>query len=261
MKKITVRDILKRKNKIPITCLTSYSSPISEILDKYCDIILVGDSLAMTLYGMNSTRGVSLETMILHAKSVTRKVKKGLVVFDMPYNTYTNSFKAYKNAKKVIKITRCDAVKLEGGKKVSKIIKYLVKKGIPVMGHIGFLPQVEKNKFKVKGKDRMQANKILEDAISVQEAGAFSVVIECVIEKLARKITKSIKIPTIGIGASKNCDGQILVIDDLIGLSNLNPRFVKRYFNLKKIIDKSVKKYCLDVRKRKFPESKHTYNK
>ena len=258
MQKITVRKILNKKNKIPITCLTAYSKTTAEIADKYCDIILVGDSLGMVLHGMKTTREVKLETMILHGKTVKTFAKKSLVVFDMPYKTYTNKSIAYKNAKKVIKLTKCDAIKLEGGKKISKIIKYLVDKGIPVMGHVGLLPQSSTG-FKLKGKNSMQRKKILQDAIAVSNSGAFAIVIECVVESLAKKITKNVPIPTIGIGASKYCDGQILVIDDMLGLSDFFPKFVKRYSNLKATIDKSIKNYTKDVKTRRFPSSKNVY--
>ena len=258
MQKITIKKILSKKNKIPITCLTAYSKTIAQIADKYCDIILVGDSLGMVLYGMKTTREVKIEQMILHGKTVKNFVKKSLVVLDMPYRTYANKSIAYKNAKKVIKLTRCDAIKLEGGKKVAKIIKYLVDKGIPVMGHVGLLPQ-SSTSFKLKGKNFMQRKKILQDAIAVSNSGAFAIVIECVVESLAKKITKSVSIPTIGIGASKYCDGQILVIDDMLGLSDFFPKFVKRYSNLREIIDKSIKNYTKDVKTRRFPSSKNVY--
>ena len=258
MQKITINKILKKKGKTPITCLTAYSRPVAEILDKYCDIILVGDSLGMTLYGMKTTKEVKLNTMILHGKTVKQFVKKSLVVFDMPYKTYTNKFMAFKNAKKIIKITKCDAVKLEGGKKVVNIIKYLVSKGIPVMGHIGLLPQYA-TRFKLKGKNFGQRKKIFDDAIAISNAGVFAIVVECVVEDLAKKITKFISVPTIGIGASKYCDGQVLVIDDLVGLSSFHPKFVKQYSDVKKIIEKSVKSYCQDVKSRRFPTSKNTY--
>ncbi len=159
MQKITIKKILKKKNETPITCLTAYSKTIAQIADKYCDIILVGDSLAMVLYGMKTTRDIKINTMILHGKAVKASTKKSLVVFDMPYKTYTNKFIAYKNAKKVMKLTKCDAIKLEGGKKIANIIKYLTKSGIPVMGHIGLLPQTSNN-FKVKGKSFFQKKKI-----------------------------------------------------------------------------------------------------
>ena len=258
MQKLTIKKILNKKNKTPITCLTAYSKAVAQIADKYCDIILVGDSLGMVLYGMETTKEVKIETMILHCKTVKNFTKKSLVVFDMPYKTYGNKFIAYKNASKVMKLTKCDAIKLEGGKKIVNIIKYLVKKGIPVMGHIGLLPQTSIN-FKAKGKNFIQKKQILDDAIAISNSGVFAIVLECVVESLAKKITKSVSVPTIGIGASKYCDGQILVIDDMLGLSNFFPKFVKQYSNLKKIIEKSVKNYVKDVRLRKFPSNKNVY--
>jgi len=259
MQKITIKKILKKKNKTPITCLSLYSKTMAEIADKYCDIILVGDSLGMVLLGMKTTKDVSLETMIIHGKTVKKNAKKSLVVVDMPYKTYTNKLIAYSNAKKVIKLTKCDAVKLEGGKKVVKIIKYLVKKGIPVMGHIGLLPQFS-TKFKLKGKNFNQKKSIFEDAKAVSNAGVFAIVVECVVESLAKKITENVSVPTIGIGASKYCDGQILVADDMLGLTNFVPRFVKKYSNLKREADKCMKNYTKDVRSRRFPSFKNIYS-
>ena len=258
MQKITIKKILKKKNKLPIACLTAYTKNIAKIADKYCDIILVGDSLGMVLYGMKTTRDVKIETMILHAKAVKNFAKKSLVVFDMPYKTYTNKFTAYKNAKRVIKLTKCDAIKLEGGIKIVNIIKYLVKKGIPVMGHVGLMPQTSTN-FKVKGKNFVQKKKILEDALAISNSGVFAIIIECVVENLARKITKSVSIPTIGIGASRYCDGQILVTEDMLGLSDFSPKFVKQYTNLNKIMEKSIKNYVKDVKMRRFPSFKNVY--
>jgi 3-methyl-2-oxobutanoate hydroxymethyltransferase len=258
MKKITIKEIIKKKGIKPICCLTSYTSSVTKIIDKYCDIILVGDSLGMVLYGMKTTRDVKLETMIVHAKAVKNSAKQSLVVVDMPYKTYTNKFKAFKNAKKIINSTKCDAVKLEGGEKIFNIIKYLTKRKIPVMGHIGFLPQHERS-FTKKGKNTYQREKILKDASSLEKAGVFAIVLECIIQDLAKKITKSIKVPTIGIGSSKYCDGQILVIDDIIGMSGFKPRFVKQYSNVKKIIEKSVQSYIRDVKNKKFPSSSNTY--
>ena len=258
MQKLTIKQILNKKNKTPITCLTAYSKAIAQIADKYCDIILVGDSLGMVLYGMKTTKEVKIETMILHCKAVKNFTKKSLVVFDMPHNTYKNKFIAYKNARRVMKLTKCDAIKLEGGKKIADTIKYLVKKSIPVMGHIGLLPQTSTN-FKVKGKNFTQRKKILNDATAISNSGVFANVLECVVEDLAKKITKNISVPTIGIGASKYCDGQILVIDDMLGLSDFFPKFVKQYSNLKKIIEKSVKNYVKDVKLRKFPSNKNVY--
>ena len=258
MKKITIKKILQKKNDTPITCLTAYSKNIAKIADKYCDIILVGDSLGMVLYGMKTTRDVKIETMILHAKAVKKFVKKSLVVFDMPYKTYTNKLIAYNNAKRVIKLTKCDAIKLEGGIKIVNIIKYLVKKGIPVVGHVGLMPQTSTN-FKVKGKNFVQKKKILKDALAISNSGAFAMIIECVVENLARKITKSVSIPTIGIGASRYCDGQILVTEDMLGLSDFSPKFVKQYTNLNKIMEKSIKNYVKDVKMRRFPSFKNVY--
>ena len=259
MNRIKVKDILNTKSKKKIICLTSYTKNFSQILDKYCDIILVGDSVSMVLYGMPNTREITLETMMLHAKTVKKYTKRSLVVFDMPFRSYRNKYLAYKNAKRVIKETKCDAVKLEGGIEIAKTIKHLTQKGISVMGHIGLLPQNSKN-FKLQGKTIMQKKKIFNDAISVFKAGAFSLVIECVVESLAKKITKSISIPTIGIGASKHCDGQILVTEDMIGLTDFSPKFVKKYSNIRKIIEKSVKRYSDDIRNQKFPSSQNVYS-
>jgi len=258
MQKLTIKKILNKKNKTPITCLTAYSKAVAQIADKYCDIILVGDSLGMVLYGMKTTKEIKIGTMILHCKAVKNFTKKSLVVFDMPYKTYENKFIAYKNASKVMKLTKCDAIKLEGGKKIVNIIKYLTKKGIPVMGHVGLLPQTSSN-FKVRGRNFVQRKKIFDDAKAISNSGVFAMVLECVVEDLAKKITHKVSVPTIGIGASKYCDGQILVIDDMLGLSDYYPRFVKQYTNLKKIIEKSVKNYVKDVKLRKFPSNKNVY--
>ena len=258
MQKISIRKILQKKNKIPITCLTAYSKNTTKIVDKYCDIILVGDSLGMVLYGMKTTRDVKIDTMILHAKTVKKFAKKSLVVFDMPYKSYTNKFSAYKNVKKIIKLTNCDAVKLEGGTKIANIVKHLTNKGIAVMGHIGLLPQTSIN-FKTKGINLIQKKKILNDAIAIFNSGAFAIVIECVVESLAKKITNSIPIPTIGIGASKYCDGQILVTEDMLGMSDFSPKFVKKYANLNKIMEKCVRNYVKDVRTKRFPSIKNVY--
>ena len=258
MRKITTKEIYKKKGKTPIVCLTAYSKPLAEILDKYCDIILVGDSVGMTLYGMKTTKEVKIDTMILHAQAVKKSVKRSLVVFDMPYKTYPNKFTAYRNAKRILKLTNCDAIKLEGGKKEAGTIKYLIHKKIPVMGHVGLLPQTSKN-FKLQGKNFTQRKKILRDAFEISKTGVFAIVIECVVESLAKEITRSISTPTIGIGASRYCDGQILVIDDMVGLNATLPRFAKRYANIKKDIEKAVKNYCKDVKKRKFPFFQNVY--
>ncbi len=259
MKNKKIREIIKRKNKRPIVCLTAYSKMIAEILDKHCDIVLVGDSLGMVLYGMESTREVTLDLMINHAKSVKKGISKSVLVIDMPYQTYRNKKEAYNNAKKIIKSTKCDALKLEGGEKIINIIKYLINKNIPVMGHIGLLPQSERGKFKFKGRSLFERKRIIEDARLLSKAGVFAIVIEFVEESLAKIISKSIPVPIIGIGASKHCDGQILVTDDLLGLSNFTPRFVRKYSNIKKIINESVLRFRRDVINGNFPSRKNIY--
>ena len=254
-----INKILNKKNKSKVICLTAYSKNVASILDKYCDLVLVGDSLGSVLYNYRSTKEVTLETMINHSKSVRLGVKKSLMVVDMPYNTYRNPKEALKNARLVMKKTKCDAVKLEGGKKIIHIIKSLVRNKIPVMGHLGILPQTEK-KFTYKGKKVSEQNRILKDAKLLERAGIFSVVLECIETKLAKKITEQLNIITIGIGSSANCDGQVLVIDDLIGLSQSKFRFVKKYANINQIINSAVKKYKFEVLKKRFPKAKHSFN-
>ena len=253
-----IKKILNKKNKSKIVCLTAYSKNIASILDKHCDLVLVGDSLASVLYNYKSTKEVTLEKMIDHSKSVRFGVRKSLMVVDMPYNTYRNPKEAIKNAKLIIKKTKCDAVKLEGGKKIISIVKSLVKSKIPVMGHLGILPQTEK-KFTFKGKKLSERNRILKDAQLLEKAGIFSVVLECVETKLSKRITETLKIPTIGIGSSVFCDGQVLVTDDLIGLSESRFRFIKKYLNTSKLINSAVKSFKSEVSKKKFPKTKHSF--
>ena len=255
-KKISI--IKSKKNKSKIVCLTAYSKNTASIIDKHCDIILVGDSLGSVLYNFSSTKKVTLDMMIEHSKSVRMGVKKSLMVVDMPHNTYRNSKEALKNAKKIISKTKCDAIKLEGGKKVLQIIKTLIKNKIPVMGHLGVLPQSATN-FKFKGKETAERKIILRDSKLLEEAGVFSIVLECVESSLAKEITKTVKVPTIGIGASAYCDGQVLVTDDLIGLNKIKARFVKRYSNIEKQINDAALKFKKDVVTSKFPTKKHSY--
>ena len=250
--------IQKKKNKSKIICLTAYSKNFASIIDKYCDIILVGDSLGSVLYNYKTTKKVTLDMMIEHSKSVKMGVEKSLMVVDMPYNTYRNPREALTNAKKIITKTKCDAIKLEGGKKIINIIKLLIKNKIPVMGHLGILPQTAKN-FRFKGKKINERNKILNDAKLLESVGVFSIVLECVETSLANIISKTLKIPTIGIGASSNCDGQVLVTDDLLGLNPINVKFVKKYSNMAKLIKKAVFNYSIDVKRKKFPQKKHSY--
>jgi len=250
--------ILKAKNKKKLVCLTAYSKPIAKILDKHCDIILVGDSLATAMYGMKNTHKVNIETMIRHGISVSSNLKNSLCVIDMPVNSYNNARQAKKNALLIFKKTKCDAVKVECDGKNFEIIKSIVGIGIPVMGHIGFTPQYIK-KFKVQGTVEREKNKLIEQAKKIQKAGAFSIVLECISASTAKKITSEIKIPTIGIGASIYCDGQILVTDDMLGLSGFYPKFVKKFVNLNYVIDIGVEKYKKAVQKKKFPSKKNFF--
>ena len=248
-------------NKKPIICLTSYSKFFAEIADEYCDIVLVGDSLGMVYYGDPSTRSVSLNDMIRHARSVRLGVKKAIMVVDMPYGTYKNPILAKKNAFKIIKETKCDAVKLEGGKEINHIIKYLIKNKINVMGHIGLLPQKVRSKkdYKIKGINSAEKNKILNDLKCIQESGVFAIVLEAVKNQTAKEIMKFSRIPIIGIGASKDCDGQILVFEDMLGMFQKVPKFVKKYSNLRGYVKKAVKQYAKDIRNKKFPTKKNIY--
>ena len=256
---IKIKKILNKKNKLKIICLTAYSKNFAEEVDKYADITLVGDSLGSVLYNYNSTKKVTLTNMIDHSKSVRMGVKKSLMVVDMPYNTYKSNSSALKNARKIIKETKCDAVKLEGGKKIIRQISCLIKNKIPVMGHLGLLPQTAKGKFKSKGKSAKEIAQLINEALLLQRCGVFSIVLECVTEQTAKKITKSLKIPTIGIGSSVYCDGQVLVTDDLIGLNNTKIKFVKKFVNLKKYINLGLKKFSSQVRSRKYPSKEHSY--
>ncbi len=254
-----IKKILSKKNKSKIICLTSYTKNFSEILDKYTDIILVGDSLGSVLYSFDTTKNVNLSMMIEHSKSVRKGVKKSLMVVDMPYNTYRNKSEALKNAKKIIKDSKADAVKLEGGKKIINIIKHLRKNKINVMGHLGILPQSQKGKFRYKGKTSLERKKLLADAMLLQKNGVFSIVLECIETSLSKKITKELKIPTIGIGSSVNCDGQVLVTDDLIGLNLTSIKFVKSFYNIRKHIELAIKRFSSDVKNKKYPSSKFSY--
>jgi len=257
---LKIKQILKKKkNKNKIICLTSYSKNFSEILDKFTDIILVGDSLGSVLYSFDTTKKVNLNMMIEHSKSVRQGIKKSLMVVDMPYNTYRNKSEALKNAKKIIKYSRADAIKVEGGKKIIKIIDHLRKNKINVMGHLGILPQSHRGKFRYKGKTISERKNLINDALLLQKSGVFSIVLECIETNLAKRITKELKIPTIGIGSSVNCDGQVLVTDDLIGLNLTSIKFVKSFSNIRKHIKSAVKKFIKEVKNKKYPSSKFSY--
>ena len=254
-----IRNIINKKNKSKIICLTAYSKNIAEIIDNHADIVLVGDSLGSVLYNYDTTRKVTLKMMIEHTKSARMGVKKSLLVIDLPYNTYRNKSEALKNSKKVIKETKCDAVKIEGGVKVKEIVRHLVKNKIPVLGHIGVTPQTVKGKFKSKGKTELEKKQLIKDAVSLEQNGAFGIVLECVYTDIAKKITNQIAIPTIGIGASVNCDGQVLVTDDVVGLTNAKIKFVKKYTNIRKVINSAVSKFKQEVKSKKYPTKKYSY--
>ena len=254
-----IKKILNQKNKSKIVCLTAYSKNIAEEVDKYADITLVGDSLGSVLYNYKTTRKVTLNNMIDHSKSVRQGVKKSLMVVDMPYKTYGTKNLALKNAKRIIRETKCDAVKLEGGKRIISQINYLIKNKIPVMGHLGLLPQTTKGKFKSKGRTFREKKQIINDAILLQKNGVFAIVLECIKTSTAKQITKELKIPTIGIGSSIYCDGQVLVTDDLIGLNNIKIKFVKKFTNIRKYINSGIKSFALQVRSKKYPSKKYSY--
>ena len=254
-----INEFQSKKNRSKIICLTAYSKNIAQIIDKHTDLILIGDSLGSVLYNFKSTRSVTLDMMIEHSKSARQGISNSLMVVDMPYNTYNNPAQALKNCKKVMKLTKCDAVKLEGGLKIIKIVKLLIKNKIPVMGHLGIMPQFTKGKFKSKGKSVKEKKEITRDSKLLEDAGAFSIVLECVEKNLAKEITNSISIPTIGIGSSHNCDGQVLVTDDILGLTESKIKFVKKFSDIKKTISFGVKKFKKEVKSKKYPTKKYSY--
>ncbi len=261
-RRTTVPQIRARKGKEPIVSLTSYHAHTAAIVDRYADFILVGDSLGMVMHGMESTIGVTLDMMITHGAAVVRGTQKALVVVDLPFGTYEESpAVAFRNAARVMKETGCGAVKLEGGARMAETIRFLNERGIPVMAHIGLTPQSSHvmGGFKTQGRDQADWAVHEADAVAVTEAGAFALVLEGMVEPLAAKISKQIEIPTIGIGASAECDGQILVLEDMLGLNPTPPRFVKVYGDLGSGIERAVKSYAQDVKSRAFPSDKNTY--
>lgn len=262
MKK-TINDISRAKNQTPLVCLTAYTAPMTALLDPHCDLLLVGDSVAMVLYGEDNTQSASLDMMIAHGRAAAKYAKHALVVVDMPFGSYEhNTQDALMNAQRIMDETGADAVKLEGGAVMAETIHLLTQNDIPVMGHIGLLPQsvTTTDGFKVQGRDTDGAKQIIDDAKAVQKAGAFCVVIEAVPEPLAAAITGAVHIPTIGIGASAACDGQILVTDDMLGLSEGRvPKFVNQYAVLHGQITGAVTAYKADVQNRKFPKAENTY--
>lgn len=262
IRRITAPEIRARKGGEPIVCLTAYTAPVAEILDPHCDLLLVGDSVGMVLHGLPNTVGVTLEMMILHGQAVMRGARRAMVVVDMPFGSYEAGPEiAFANAARVLKETGAQAVKVEAGPSVAATIAYLVERGIPVMGHVGLRPQAVNvdGKFRAKGRTREERAQVLAEARAADQAGAFAIVVEGVDETLAPEITGAVKAPTIGIGASAKCDGQILVTDDLLGLFDWTPKFVRRYADVKGVIDKAAASYAADVRARRFPAAAETY--
>ena len=261
-KRITTADIAARKAGEPIVCLTAYDAPTAEILDDICDLILVGDSVGMVVHGLPSTVGVTMEMMILHARAVMRGLRRALVVVDMPFGSYEESReKAFENAARLLKETGAQAVKLESGRYAADTIRFLVERGVPVMGHVGLRPQAINvmGAFKARGRTTAERAEILAEAEATAAAGAFAVVVEGVSEDLAQEVTERVAIPTIGIGASTACDGQILVTQDMLGLFDWTPKFVKRYAALRAAIRAAAEAYAGEVRRRTFPEPAQVY--
>ncbi len=261
--RISVPALRAQKGKEPIAVLTAYTAPVAQALDPHVDILIVGDSLGMVLYGLDSTVGVTLDMMIAHGAAVVRGSTRACVIVDMPFATYQESpAQAYRNTARVIAETGCAGVKLEGGAEMAETIRFLTARRIPVMGHVGMMPQsvAAYGGFRVQGKDPDAAKAVLDDAVAVADAGAFTMVIESVVEPLAREITATVDIPTIGIGASPSCDGQVLVTEDVAGLfTDFTPRFVKRYAELGAELGDVARAYAEDVRARRFPGPEHCF--
>jgi 3-methyl-2-oxobutanoate hydroxymethyltransferase len=261
--RVSIPDLLSRKNREPIVSLTAYSAPMAKILDPYCDFLLVGDSLGMVLYGMDSTLGVTIDMMINHGTAVVRGSSQACIIVDMPFGTYQESPKqAYKNCARVMAETGCSAVKIEGGREMADTVTFLIERGIPVMGHVGLKPQSVNvaGSYRAHGREYDEAERIKQDARAISNAGAFSIVLEGIIEPLAADITHEIPAVTIGIGASAKCDGQILVTEDAIGMfSEFTPKFVKRFTETGDEIGNAVSEYAREVKSRRFPADKHCY--
>lgn len=259
----TVRDIAAAKGGTPLVCLTAYTAPMAALLDDKCDLLLVGDSVGMVVHGLPTTVGVTLEMMILHGQAVMRTSKRAFVVVDMPFGSYEASLEqAFMNASRILMETGCQAVKIESGAYAAQQISHLVERGVPVMGHIGLRPQAINvdGGFRAKGRTLNERDLVIAEARAAEQAGAFAIVIEGVAEDLAAEITAEVACPTIGIGASSACDGQILVTPDMLGLFDWTPKFVRRYANLNAAISEAVAAYAADVRGRTFPAKAETYS-
>jgi 3-methyl-2-oxobutanoate hydroxymethyltransferase len=260
---ITVPALRARKGGEPIVSLTAYTTPMARRLDPYMDMLLVGDSLGMVIYGFETTLGVTVEMMIAHGAAVVRGAQHACVVVDLPFGSYQVSpFEAYRTAARVMIETGCDAVKLEGGVEMAETVKFLTTRGIPVLGHVGLMPQSVKaaGGYRIRGRNPTDAEQVLADGEAISAAGAFGIVVEGTTEPVARELTRRVPVPTIGIGASAACDGQVLVTDDLLGLfTDFTPKFVKRYADLAPQIEKAAADYARDVRARRFPGDEHTF--
>jgi 3-methyl-2-oxobutanoate hydroxymethyltransferase len=262
VRRLAAPDIAARKGSEPIVCLTAYTAPMAEIMDASCDVLLVGDSVGMVLHGLPNTVGVTLDMMILHAQAVMRGSARAMVVVDMPFGSYEGApEEAYANACRIMKESGAQAVKVESGSTVPGTIAYLTARGVPVMGHIGLRPQavLVEGGFKAKGRTDQERERVLAEARATADAGAFAIVVEGVAEDLARQVTEAVAVPTIGIGASPACDGQVLVTEDMLGLFDWAPRFVRRYADLRTDIGRAVAEYAADVRARRFPAKAETY--
>jgi len=262
MKRLTVPRIRQRKGGEPLVMLTAYTVRMAQLLDPHCDMLLVGDSLAQVIYGLPHTVGVTMEMMALHGAAVVRGSYHAAVIVDMPFGSYEGSpQQAFDNAARLLKETGAAAVKVEGGKVLAPTIEFLTQRGIPVMGHVGLTPQAVNilGGYGVRGKSEEEARSIVEDAVAVAQAGAFSIVIEGVLESIAIEITEKVDCPTIGIGASAQCDGQVLVTDDMLGMFERVPKFVKRYQDMAGVVNGAVKDYADEVRSRSFPTEDQIY--
>ena len=261
--RLTVPEIGARKGGTPVVCLTAYTTPIARMLDPHVDLLLVGDSLGMVLYGLDSTLGVTLDMMIAHGQAVMRGSEAACVIVDMPFGTYQESREqAFRNCAQVMADVRCQGIKLEGGEEMAETVDHLVRCGIPVMGHVGLTPQSVNafGGFKAQGRDEAAADRICNDARAIAGAGAFAIVVEGVPEPLGRRITEEISVPTIGIGASPACDGQVLVTEDILGLfGDFKPKFVKRYAELAPTVEEAARRYAAEVRAREFPSAEYCF--
>ncbi len=256
-------DIRARKGHEPVVCLTAYTTPVAKLVDRHCDLVLVGDSVGMVLHGLPSTLGVTMEMMILHGQAVARGASQACITVDMPFGSYERGREqAFENAARLMAETGCQAVKLEGGRHMADTVAFLVQRGIPVMGHVGLTPQSVNTLggYKVQGRGHHEAVRVTRDAIALADAGAFAVVREKLPETLGQRITQEIAVPTIGIGAGVDCDGQVLVVDDMLGLfTDFHPKFVKRYAELGETADAAIAAYAADVRARRFPGPEHSF--